>query len=255
MSELPPLDTRDGESAGEAPDMAAAELALGLLDGEERAAALRRVLAEPGFARAVERWRGQLAQLFDLWPAMAAPDVLARVERSIDRPAASGVPAPRAPGRFWPGLAALSSIAAAVLLVMLFIRPVALPPAPSPRPAPTPAPAPAAPTLVASIAPAAAGGSSATAVYDAQAGTIRLTEASFADARRSAQMWVIPGDGTPHSLGLLQRRGGTALTLDPANRARIAAGATLAISLEPIGGSPTGLPTGPVVATGKLSRV
>ena len=39
------------------PDVAAAELALGLLDGEERAAALRRMLAEPGFAREVERWR------------------------------------------------------------------------------------------------------------------------------------------------------------------------------------------------------
>ena len=32
-------------------DVAAAELALGVLDGEERAAALRRVLAEPDFAR------------------------------------------------------------------------------------------------------------------------------------------------------------------------------------------------------------
>ena len=33
-----------------APDTAAAELALGLLEGEERADALRRMLAEPAFA-------------------------------------------------------------------------------------------------------------------------------------------------------------------------------------------------------------
>ena len=37
-------------------DVAAAELALGLLEGEERGAALRRVLAEPGFAAQVEWW-------------------------------------------------------------------------------------------------------------------------------------------------------------------------------------------------------
>ncbi|MEO1162117.1 MAG: anti-sigma factor, partial [Pseudomonadota bacterium] len=29
-------------------------------------------------------------------------------------------------------------------------------------------------------------------------------------------------------------------------------GITLAVSLEPAGGSPTGTPTGPVIATGKL---
>ena len=35
--------------------------------------------------------------------------------------------------------------------------------------------------------------------------------------------------------------------------ARMIAGATLAVSVEPQGGSPTGLPTGPVVATGTLA--
>ncbi|MGJ3628226.1 hypothetical protein AB5I41_17070 [Sphingomonas sp. MMS24-JH45] len=49
-------------------DMAAAELALGVLDGDERAAALRRVLAEPDFAREVARWRDYLAALFADWP-------------------------------------------------------------------------------------------------------------------------------------------------------------------------------------------
>ena len=46
----PEPDTHDPEPQ----DVAAAELALGLLDGEERAAALRRVLAEPAFAAEVE---------------------------------------------------------------------------------------------------------------------------------------------------------------------------------------------------------
>ena len=255
MSALPPLDPPEG--AGDMPDMAAAELALGLLDGQERAVAVRRVLAEPGFARAVDRWRAHFAQLFDLWPAVEAPDLFARIERSLDRPAsapvATLVSAPAKAGTLWPTLAGLSSIAAAGLLVVLFTRPLPIPTIPQPRPV-----APVAaiqPTLVASIAPTAKG-APVTVVYNATAGEIRLTEAALADASRTAELWVIPaGETAPHSLGLLRAHGGTALKLRPDQRARIAAGAVLAVSLEPIGGSPTGLPTGPVVATGALSQV
>ena len=49
--------------------------------------------------------------------------------------------------------------------------------------------------------------------------------------------------------------GGTSLAPKGVDRGRIAPGATLAISVEPRGGSPTGLPTGPVVATGVVARV
>jgi anti-sigma-K factor RskA len=235
----------------DAPDMAAAELALGLLEGEDRAQALRRMLAEHGFAQEVERWRGHLAALFDLWPAMPAPaGVLARVEQSIDGPVAAPAAPTPAPRRwFWPATAGLTSVAAAVLLAVIVLRPI-----PTPGPASPPAaPAPAA-MLVASINPVEAG-TPVTAIYDPRSGTVRLTAASFADAKRSAELWVIAGDGVPHSLGLLGLSGNSSLAVNPANRARLAPGATLAVSLEPIGGSPTGLPTGPVVAKGSLSRV
>lgn len=255
MSDLPPRDPPHGDGPDEIPDMAAAELALGLLDGEERAAAVRRVLAEPGFARAVERWRLHLAQLFDLWPAVEAPDLFDRIERSLDRgvsaPIAAFTPVPRREGRLWPAVAGLSSLAAAVMLVLLVSRPV---PVPQPR-TPAPVTVVAAPTLVAAIDPEAKGVAAVTAVYDAQAGAIRLTEAKLVAADHSAELWVIPADGTPHSLGVLHTRGVTALALSPDNRRRIAAGAVLAVTVEPVGGSPTGLPTGPVVAKGALAPV
>ncbi|WP_353205347.1 anti-sigma factor [Sphingomonas sp.] len=258
MSDLPPLDPPEGDGSDEALDMAAAEFALGVLDGDERAVAIRRVLAEPGFARSVERWRTHWAQLFDLWPAVEAPDLFARIERSLDRPVEAPIAtlalAPPIRSKLWPALAGLSSIAAAGLLVVLVARPVPVPPAPPARPA-APVVAARAPTLVASIDPETAGAATVTAVYDAPAGTLRLTEAKLVGADQSAELWVIPADGTRHSLGLLHARGGTVLTLSRDNRARIAAGAVLAVTVEPIGGSPTGLPTGPVVAKGALAQV
>jgi anti-sigma-K factor RskA len=230
------------------PDVAAAELALGLLEGEERAAALRRVLAEPGFARDVERWRGYLGTLFEVWPEVPAPaDVFARVERSIDVPYAV---AARPRGRFWPALAGLTSVAAAGLLVFVVARP---PQPPLPVPAPTALPV-AQPLLVASIAPTGKGAAIA-AVFDPARGRLRLTEAAAPGAGRSAELWVIGADKTPHSLGLLAAGGATSVTPDAAIRRQLVAGATLAVTIEPEGGSPTGAPTGAIVLKGELSAV
>lgn len=243
----------DDISGAEIPDMAAAELALGLLEGDERAHALRRMLAEHGFAQDVERWRAHLAQLFDLWPAMdAPPGVLGRVERTIDGPEAVTVaPITAKPSLFWPVAAGLSSVAAAAMLVVIVTRPISVP---GPAAQPIPVAAARAPILLASIDRGKAG-APVTAVYDPNSAALRLTAAALADADRSAELWVIAGDGVPHSLGLLKTSGASSFTISGDNRARLAAGATLAVSIEPIGGSPTGLPTGPVVATGVLSQV
>ena len=55
-----------------------------------------------------------------------------------------------------------------------------------------------------------------------------------------------PAGGSPQSLGVIQQaRYATDLAVSPANL-------TLAVSLEPQGGSRTGAPTGPIVFTGQL---
>jgi anti-sigma-K factor RskA len=236
----------DDRTLGPEPDMAAAELTLGLLDGDERAAALRRVLAEPGFAGEVERWRGYLAQLFDLWPEAApAGDVLARVERTID-----GVSDQPKRSMAWPVAAVTASAIAASLLVVMLVRPVTTT---APVAQPTVA-ARAAPMLVAAIMPDAKG-DMVKAVYDPDSGMMRLTAASLAGAGKSAELWVIAGDGVPHSLGVLPRGQGMAMPVSKGMRPMMAAGSVLAVSVEPEGGSPTGLPTGPVVAKGAFSEV
>ena len=91
------------------------------------------------------------------------------------------------------------------------------------------------------------------AVVDIAAGQIRIGEMAIAPGGKSAQLWMIGGDGVPQPMGLLAATGPSRIALSAETRARLAAGITLAISIEPDGGSPTGKPTGPVVASGKLS--
>jgi anti-sigma-K factor RskA len=233
------------------PDMTAAELALGLLDDSERAAALRRLASEPGFAAEVERWRDWLGALFADWPAVTAPDaVAARVEASLDAP--RGVPAANdnAGGvARWRGLAMAASIAACLLLAvttLLMLRPA---PAPIRIPVRVPVTAPA--PLLAAIVPTGKGAPIA-AAYDPASATVRIAGGVDVPAGHSAQLWAIHGADAPRSLGVIPA--GPARVIVPAAvRPALAAETVLAISIEPAGGSPTGLPTGPVVATGKLS--
>lgn len=227
------------------PDVMAGELALGLLDGEDRAVALRRVLAEPGFAADVERWRMYLAQLFDLWPEAQPPeDLIDRIDDSLGDLG----PSRRRRAFPWPLLAIVSTAIAACLLVVVALRPGGPPGGPPEAP---PAVTASAPMLVAALGDAKA---PVAAAFDPADGSIRVTAAPDAPTTRVAQLWVIGGDGVPYPLGLLARDV-TLLVIPAADRGRIVPGATLAISIEPEGGSPTGKPTGPVVATGALAAV
>jgi anti-sigma-K factor RskA len=226
------------------PDMTAAELALGLLEGQERADALRRVLAEPAFAAEVEWWRDALASLVDEIPEVEpGTGVLARVEASL-----SSASEPARRGWLWPSVAGLTSLAAAAMLALMVTRPDPQPRDPQIVERPV-----ARDLLAAAITPTKAG-DPLSAVYDPGTGTLRLSAAALAGAQRSAELWVIGGDGVPHSLGVLRPGAATALTVAPADRPRIVAAATLAVTVEPLGGSPSGKPTGPVVAAGKLLR-
>jgi anti-sigma-K factor RskA len=70
----------------------------------------------------------------------------------------------------------------------------------------------------------------------------------------SFEVWVLPaGGGAPRSLGVLNQLNGE-LRLAAERAALLGAGAKLAISLEPVGGSPTGAPTGPVVLIGNVTQ-
>jgi anti-sigma-K factor RskA len=72
---------------------------------------------------------------------------------------------------------------------------------------------------------------------------------------KALELWALTPSGTPVSLGLLPQTGDHHRVLNPAQRAALAGTRQLAVSLEPVGGSPTGLPTGPVLHVAPLQTV
>ncbi|HKY93810.1 MAG TPA: anti-sigma factor, partial [Kiloniellales bacterium] len=66
------------------------------------------------------------------------------------------------------------------------------------------------------------------------------------------ELWLVRSDTGPKSLGLIPSSGEARLDLGAQATPALLTGGLLAVSQEPKGGSPTGLPTGPVVFTGPL---
>ncbi|HEY3515538.1 MAG TPA: anti-sigma factor, partial [Gammaproteobacteria bacterium] len=71
----------------------------------------------------------------------------------------------------------------------------------------------------------------------------------------SYELWMLQDNAAPVSLGLIPGVGNAVLPLSAAQLGVLAQTMTLAVSLEPAGGSPTGLPTGPVIFTAPLVRI
>jgi anti-sigma-K factor RskA len=222
--------------------MTAAELALGVLEGDERAAALRRSLADRGFAAEVKRWRARFDELHADWTAEPPPSGgLARLEAALDDSAQTDFA--RAASR-WRFAALAASLVAAILLAFLVVRP---PTDEGQSPARTHA------ALLLAILQPAAGSEPIAAAYDAASNRLSVAPATLAGADKSAEVWVIAAGAKPRSLGLLAP-GRTTRIAVPGNLAPLLTQrAQLAISVEPLGGSPTGQPTGPVVASGQFS--
>jgi len=218
-------------------ELLAAEYALGVLAGTERAAAEHRIARDPGFARQVAEWEQRLAPWAAEIPGVVPPPQV------WDRIA--GALPPPTPDRglwqslaFWRGLSlATGLLTAACVAALIYLGTLT-----QPQP------------LVATIE--GDGHRHFVATIDAKRGMVAVVPAAFsADATRVPELWLIPADGKPRPVGLLRADRTVTLTLT-AELAALAKGeAILAVSLEPPGGSTTGLPTGPVIATGKLTSL
>jgi len=69
------------------------------------------------------------------------------------------------------------------------------------------------------------------------------------------ELWALPQGGTPKSLGVIPGGGVVRVPLSAPADEMLMNIPTLAVSVEPVGGSPTGQPTGPVLYSGAIERM
>jgi len=236
-------------------DLLAAECALGLLEGFERDAAERRRLREPGFDRAVEGWEDRLAGLTDEVAPVAPPaQVWTGVLKQVESGGAVVELRLRRSLAAWRAAAASAGAIAAALAVALVWPHTPAPLSGGPLVASTAEHAqPALEQVMTARMVGATGPTVFVAVVDPQSHVIVVTPATVSVTKgRSPELWLIPAGGKPIALGLAAF--GRSVRLNPDVQIGDPTRAILAVSMEPLGGSPTGQPTGPVVATGALER-
>jgi anti-sigma-K factor RskA len=73
-----------------------------------------------------------------------------------------------------------------------------------------------------------------------------------APAGHDYELWALPKDASPVSLGVLPAEGASSRILTPIQKKALATSSQVAVSIEPVGGSPTGQPTGEVVFVAPL---
>jgi anti-sigma-K factor RskA len=243
-------DTLPGDA-----DIIAAEYVLGVLDAAERAAAQRRITADIPFARDVERWTAILTPMAWAIPAVTPPVRLwSRIERAINAETTAGRGSAevidlglRRSLALWRTAAASAAAIAAVLLAT-----VMWPRAPVVAPHPV-LEAQLQPLLVARLQ-TTTHGPTFVASLDRNTRELVITPAiSRPVAGRTPQLWLIPTGGKPISMGLVSFS--QPIRLAATSSIGIAGRLTLAVSIEPLGGSRTGQPTGPVVASGVLTSL
>ncbi|WP_164871671.1 anti-sigma factor [Solirhodobacter olei] len=215
----------------EGDDLLAAEYVLGVLSLPERLAAEARLRDDPAFAARVAAWTAHLSPLDADYPEVPAPNLLPQIEARLfgrAEPAARRGWG-RSVGRRWL-LGGLGAGAAAAVVGVFLARPG--------KP----------PMLTAEIA-TANGALIFQARYDAgtHVATITRTKGQGPGAAKDYQLWVILPGKAPSPVALVSAPR-LRVTLP-----KLVAGDTLAVSLEPAGGSPNGKPT-QVLGAGVLTR-
>ena len=217
----------------------AGEYVLGVLDVADAASVRREAMLSLDLADAIVRWEVRLAGLGAVAPVAPPTDLWTRIAAAIEaRPAAAGdgmaatrlaPPGPARVGRGWRTATFAALALAAAIAAVAFVPPRST-------------------QLVQVAALAPAGAATAFLAQARPDGTVVVTSMSPAavPTSRDLQLWLlVPGAAQPVSLGVLPASGRTLALPGP-----LVAGTQLLVSLEPLGGSPTGLPTGPVLYGG-----
>ncbi len=219
----------------------AGEYVLGVLAEPERARVKARAAEDPEFARLLAFWNEHLTPLaHEIEPAPPPATLKRRVADSLfSSDTRRTKQRLRASRGFWRlATAAMTALALTAVAALFYVA--------------SKPPASAAPVMVAALAP-----SGATPVltieFDRNASLLRIRQSAIGRREgRAAEIWLIPEDGAPQSLGLLPSGVDATMPAPAALRSLLVPGAQLAVSNEAAGGSPSGAPTGPIIGAGPL---
>jgi anti-sigma-K factor RskA len=223
-------------------DRLAAEFALGTLPPRPRARLARAARTEPAVADVIREWEQRLAALAAALPGVnPPPKVWTRIAERLGLAEARSTDVSdtwwgRLP--VWRALAALGFAAALAFGVALL----------TPRPE--------VPPIVAVLAgPDGKAALIASARRSDAFLLVKAVGAAPVAPGRALELWMLPDGQPPRSLGVLPAGGIARVPLIGPSDAALANVPALAVSLEPAGGSPTGLPTGPVLYSGRIERM
>jgi anti-sigma-K factor RskA len=269
----------------------AAEYALGTLDADERAQVETMMSVDKDFTAMVEAWEQKLGVLNqmvgsveprpEVWDRIRTAAGLAGPQELLVLPEAPPLPPPVASElvaaaadnsnvirlatrlRRWRNIATFTTAIAAALVAMIAVgiyQPDLLPEGIRPKPraqvaevkiAPTPAP-----PSAQYVAVLQKDGESPAFILTVDGATRNFTVRKVGaqpEPGRSYELWIVSDKlQRPRSLGVIGGNDFTARPVLSAYAPEVVNQATYAVTVEPEGGSPTGVATGPIVFTGKL---
>jgi len=229
----------------------AAEYALGVLTAPERAEAERRIKTDSTFAALVGWWEERLSALLDALPGQTPPRVVwmrIAAQLGLERSAPAGERGFWSNIAVWRAATGAFAVAAAASVAVIMLSPE------TPTQVVSPVTPPAALTAVGMLK-AEDGPTSFVVTFDRANQRLIIAPVGASGAPdKSFELWMLPNGGDPVSMGMLDENGvmtiGTDKLVGPDGER-----AALAVTIEPRGGSPSGLPTGPVIASGKLEPI
>ena len=217
-------------------DALCGEYLLGSLRGAARKRFERALREEPRVAQRLEHWQRMVTPRYSkMIEAQPSGNVWKRLERELDL-ARYRTPWHRRAG-FWRAWAVAATAALAFAIGVQVLK--------SPPEPPLPIATLAGKTEVSQV----------TAMLSRDGRTLELRAARpvVAGPAQSYELWLLPeGGAAPISLAVLGSLDAR-FTLAPPLVGRLRAGAKLAVSVEPAGGSSTGAPTGPVILVGEIT--
>ncbi len=215
-------------------DRLAAQYVLGTLAGPARRRFETLLPAHPALRAAVADWQRRLYPLAaQVKPVQPAPQVWQRIQTRLFATGQAAAAEP-APVGWWQRLGLWQGLAGAALAGVVGLSVVLNQPPPVQ-----------APIVVLLSANTAAGAVPASFVAslspDGRALVLRPVNSPTLTAAQALELWAVPAQGAPRSLGLVSATQGATVL-----RAGLLQGtAAFAVSVEPAGGSPTGAPTRP----------